>query len=494
MSRIAIVGYMVGSESVSILRDTINEQYPTNPARVLRQESSQFRGRANDIILNWGSSRAINAQVLGQATLLNKPSAINTASNKINAFAAMDEHNVPTVKNTTDRSVAAAWLDEGHHVFCRTELRGHSGEGIVCVATEEPDDLGNVEFANSLPTAPLYTQGVTGLHREFRVHVFKGKIIFIQQKRRASGFRDNADYSNVVRNHGNGWIYAHNNMATPNDKCLAAAVKAVEAVGLDFGAVDVLTHQQDAWVLEVNTAPGQTGQTTREKYVAAIKSVYEGEEVEALVATPEFDFSPASVAPQPTETITMDLETMPLRGTPIDIIEAANTVISGVISETVQVVIVPESYSDFTIGDVVRLRPASPFYTVSGTDANPVNLDGEVTGIITSDMYGIKVRWPQCPRNCYRPSDLIIIREEILVTPALQHAPTTAQGSDPVVQPTTATTSTTLTPVNNSFYKAIVSGENTVVQYSGDVTAFYMCGFDMLLQCDQVTLIEEVRF
>ena len=327
MSRIAIVGYMVGSESVSILRDTINEQYPTNPARILRQEGSLFRGRSNDLLINWGSSRAIDAQVLGQASLLNKPSAINDASNKIAAFNIMEGENVPAVESTTRQAIAQGWVDSGHHVFCRTELRGHSGEGIICVANEEPDDLGNVEFSNSQPVAPLYTKGVTGLHREFRVHVFKGKIIFIQQKRRASGFRDNADYSNVVRNHGNGWIYAHNNMATPNDKALAAAVKAVEVIGLDFGAVDVLTYQQDAWVLEVNTAPGQTGQTTREKYVAAIKSVYEGEEVEALVATPEFDFSPASVAPQPTETITMDLETMPLRGTPIDIIEAANTVL-----------------------------------------------------------------------------------------------------------------------------------------------------------------------
>ena len=49
-----------------------------------------------------------------------------------------------------------------------------------------------------------------------------------------------------------------------------AAIKAVEALDLDFGAVDIIeTRQGEIFVLEVNTAPGLEGKTV-ESYGNAI--------------------------------------------------------------------------------------------------------------------------------------------------------------------------------------------------------------------------------
>ncbi|MNY81884.1 hypothetical protein D3C86_2236870 [compost metagenome] len=50
---------------------------------------------------------------------------------------------------------------------------------------------------------------------------------------------------------------------------------AVNALGLDFGAADVIwnDHRKQAFVLEVNTAPGLTG-TTLEKYAKALKEIF----------------------------------------------------------------------------------------------------------------------------------------------------------------------------------------------------------------------------
>lgn len=77
---------------------------------------------------------------------------------------------------------------------------------------------------------------------EFRVHVFNGKSIRISQKQFLEGnkyitIKPTIDVSHVRK----------------------AAKKAVKAVGLDFGAVDVLATADEAWVLEVNAAPGLGG-------------------------------------------------------------------------------------------------------------------------------------------------------------------------------------------------------------------------------------------
>ena len=59
----------------------------------------------------------------------------------------------------------------------------------------------------------------------------------------------------------------------PED-CEKQAVAAVVALGLDFGAVDVVYNvkEQKAYVLEVNSAPGLSG-TTLDKYVEVFKDV-----------------------------------------------------------------------------------------------------------------------------------------------------------------------------------------------------------------------------
>jgi glutathione synthase/RimK-type ligase-like ATP-grasp enzyme len=83
--------------------------------------------------------------------------------------------------------------------------------------------------------------------REYRVHVFMGKSIRISEKI----FGTTGETAHGLYTTGK---------PTHNVKHVrAAAKKAVEAVGLDFGAVDVLADDNDCWVLEVNSAPGLGG-------------------------------------------------------------------------------------------------------------------------------------------------------------------------------------------------------------------------------------------
>jgi glutathione synthase/RimK-type ligase-like ATP-grasp enzyme len=139
-------------------------------------------------------------------------------------------------------------------------LTGHSGHGII-VATNTFE----------LVDAPLYT-AKTKHKNEYRVHVFKGKVIDVQQKKRRIG----VDANSLVRNHSNGWVYARADIEPP-EKLLLSAVEAVRLLGLDFGAVDIGHRVIDnkVFVFEVNTAPGIEG-TTLQRYVNAFNNYIYG--------------------------------------------------------------------------------------------------------------------------------------------------------------------------------------------------------------------------
>lgn len=246
------------SDSCRDLRDALNVAFRENnqvTPRLIKTQNSEFRGRTSDVIVNYGN-RSAPAEVFGQATVLNQQVALNNAANKTNALNRMSSATpaVTTVPYTTDRNEAMRWLAAGDTVYARATLTGHSGEGITVHTGAAP------ETQSALPVAPLYTKAITGQRREWRVHVFKGVITYVQVKRRANGYQDNPLYQEEVRNHQTGWIYATENI-NPSSSVLRNAVNAVAALGLDFGAVDIISRREESWVLEVNTAPGLTGTT-----------------------------------------------------------------------------------------------------------------------------------------------------------------------------------------------------------------------------------------
>jgi D-alanine-D-alanine ligase-like ATP-grasp enzyme len=149
---------------------------------------------------------------------------------------------------------------EGATVFCRTLTRAHSGRGIhIATAPEQIVD------------APLYTKYIKK-QKEFRVHVFKNKVIDLQEKRRST---DSPDSSFLIRNHANGFVFCRDDIVEPAPLRITA-ILAVKALGLDFGAVDVIYnhHYEACYVLEVNTAPGLEGTTLESYSKAFIKEAY----------------------------------------------------------------------------------------------------------------------------------------------------------------------------------------------------------------------------
>lgn len=208
-------------------------------------------------VLNWGCS-GFNRELTYEDDLLNHPDAVAKAVNKLETFKALDGH-VSIPEWTTTPVKAFNWVDEGIVVVARTKLTGHSGEGIIlCEQGMYPD-------------APLYTKYIKK-RQEYRLHVFRDKVFFTQRKARNKDVPD--DQVNwQIRNHANGFIFAHNEGVNCGPQAEQYAIDAVRILGLDFGAVDIIKGVDDRWyVLEVNTACGLEG-TTLGKYVEVFQGV-----------------------------------------------------------------------------------------------------------------------------------------------------------------------------------------------------------------------------
>lgn len=233
--------------------------YPYSPASQSSKDlaaaigikRAKHEGKAikTNLLINWGAS-SITREYNGE--ILNKPEAIAKAVNKLSAFKALKGHTtLPPFTESLEE--ANKWLEEGATVVARTKLTAHSGEGIVIVDPDSDDKL---------PEAKLYTKYIPKSD-EYRLHVYRGNVFFIQRKARDKDIPD--DKVNwKVRNHQNGFIYANKDVVF--DKKAEAhkeAIAAVATLGLDFGAVDLIYNKKQGkyYVLEVNTACGLSGST-----------------------------------------------------------------------------------------------------------------------------------------------------------------------------------------------------------------------------------------
>lgn len=146
-------------------------------------------------------------------------------------------------------------------IFARTLTNSTNGKGIV-------------EFSwpnETIPAAPLYTAYVPK-KAEYRVHVFNGQVIDVQQKKKKRDFAEDLRDTHI-RNVSNGYVYTRSGVVPPAG-INELACAAVAAVGYQYGAVDIIYNEKrdKLYVLEVNSRPGLMG-TTVDKYVEALEKL-----------------------------------------------------------------------------------------------------------------------------------------------------------------------------------------------------------------------------
>jgi glutathione synthase/RimK-type ligase-like ATP-grasp enzyme len=233
--------YKKGSKSAKLLAQKLG-------GKVIKLTNSRFRPTLDKVVVNWGNA---HKPAMG-CVILN--SYVTGTINKLQAFNVL-KGTASIPEYTESKEVAQEWVRKGKTVVARSVLTGHSGRGITIVSEGE------------VPDAPLYVQYIPK-KAEYRVHVVYDKVVHVQEKRLKQGRS-----AHKVRSHSNGYVFAVNGVEPPQ-MVLDEALKAVQHLGLSFGAADVIWNekQQKAYVLEVNTAPGLCN-TTAQKYADAIKGI-----------------------------------------------------------------------------------------------------------------------------------------------------------------------------------------------------------------------------
>lgn len=229
-------------------------------------------------IINWGiSSRERLSACRFAGEVINPTAAVNRAADKQSAFNVLRNAQVSIPDFTVSRDEAMHWTIQGHRVYCRTQLRGNSGDGIVVARN-----------ISEVVNAPLYVKGLDVAH-EYRFHVMDGVIIDAVRKSWSQDVAEE-DRNMDVRNHANGSIFVRGSRsldrALGNRAATGTAIDAVRALGLTFGAVDLIeTTSGEFKVLEVNTACGLEG-TTLERYGHAFLRLLNNETPESVTQQP----------------------------------------------------------------------------------------------------------------------------------------------------------------------------------------------------------------
>ena len=204
------------------------------------------RQRESISVVRWGVSRGEDA-----ARVLNPGNAVAKAANKLESLRIMQEAGVNVPRFSTNPA------DFGDATFLGRR-RSHTGGR-------------DVQVFGGMHTTAVFSDYFTEFvpsDREMRLHIFLGECIGAQNKR----YEGEGDVPEVpIRNHDRGWVFVPLERSRPHASRIEVGVAAVEAHGLDFGAVDVLcTAGGGTTVLEVNTAPGLSERFLA-KYTDAIR-------------------------------------------------------------------------------------------------------------------------------------------------------------------------------------------------------------------------------
>lgn len=193
--------------------------------------------KKGDLVVNWGA--CIDWPYWPGVTILNK----HPLGDKLAEIQRLHKAGVPCFEFRTTKPATGTWL---------ARRRMHY----------EGNDLLNEGYGD------FWTRK-ENIKKELRFHVFKGKVIQTQFKK---AVKENAHP--WIRSWATGWDWKNGGDTTP--AMYKAAVEAVEACGLDMGAVDIgiMDGHNEFVVIEVNTAPGfDVGGVTCYKWANAIIEV-----------------------------------------------------------------------------------------------------------------------------------------------------------------------------------------------------------------------------
>ena len=245
----------------------------------LATQDSRRSTRQDRFVINWGVSLAPQAFRQQELTWSNRPDAVVNCGNKRFTFVCLGIDGVPTLEwevpaaDPSHMELVRQWLAEDGKIVVRHTVTGHSGAGIQILRNDD------VARGEQIPNAPLYTRYYKK-QAEYRVHMFYGQPILIQQKRKQNGGVED----NLIRTRDNGWIFTVNDLSCDTrgyrEELVQLAAAGANAVGAMHCAVDILVKhdsgttagQQGMAICEINSAPALEATSTLGAYVQAFRA------------------------------------------------------------------------------------------------------------------------------------------------------------------------------------------------------------------------------
>jgi glutathione synthase/RimK-type ligase-like ATP-grasp enzyme len=261
------------------------------------------------MVIGWGAKTKDNCS-LGKLPVLNHPDKIRDNRHKFRSMEIMAGAGVniaPFIKAADAGNIGAANCPVSLPVVGRRNYH-QGGKGFWMCPT-----MAQVQAAIGEEKGAQYFQKFLEIKDEFRLHVMNGEMIYGVKKvqrtvkefeeayvrqemeRQESLAKKNndkldkktmetmlrrqakkiaADGANqMLRSNKLGWKFSR--VQKVNKGLIDEAVKALAALGLDFGAVDCVTDIHGKhYILEVNTGPGLQG-SPFDAYTAAFKAIIE---------------------------------------------------------------------------------------------------------------------------------------------------------------------------------------------------------------------------
>lgn len=300
---------ITGKALAEALNLTGTKTKPANPA-------------LGDIILGWGTKTKDNIN-LGRATVLNHPDKIRDNRNKLKSLKTMYANanlkaSIATFCTAGDVSGKLNNNQMKLPLVGRTKFH-QGGKGFWLCLTKQHVDKAIADGAQ-------YFQSYIDIKDEYRLHVAFGSVIYAVKKvenaneagwiaQRKEKILDYAKKNNVnmndatldyvlkrmvkeavlpdriVRSNRRGWKFSSIRLNNLIVALKNAAVKSVEVVGLDFGAVDcAISDDGLPYIIEINSGPGLQG-TALQKYIDAFSA-----KINALAQPPKRNLIPKAAA------------------------------------------------------------------------------------------------------------------------------------------------------------------------------------------------------
>ena len=162
--------------------------------------------------------------------VFNKSKPTSIAIDKIETLSLFQEEGV-AIEFTTKINTAIQWIEQGHIVVARAQVKGANGEGLSYCTTVE-------ELRNT--PAKFWSKWVDHTN-EFRVNVWRGKVVSIYDKIQLPTGRFSFKLWQGQEKH---------------PQLVALISKVWKAIKLDWCGIDIIRDQQgNLLLLEVNSAP-----------------------------------------------------------------------------------------------------------------------------------------------------------------------------------------------------------------------------------------------